>query len=497
MALRTAERAAVATGVPARPGRAAWWEVVPPLVLTVLGLTSLRRGHGFWFDEAFTAEMVRLPLDDLFWAFVRGEGPIPYLRDAPPSYNAPYYAFAHVWLLVTALGADEVGLRLLSLVAAVGAVAVFTRAVARLARSAGVGVVAGLFMAANPFVVQYAVEARGYALALLATSVAGLGLARWLESGGRGDVVVYGAAAAAAALFHWYALLVPLAFAAAAVVLRGWRRAAPVLAATAVAAVPAACVAATAVANGVGTSGAEWLRGVGAQVPWLVLRAWSGRSVALLVATVVTVLLAARRTGGGGEGRLVAGLWVAVPVVVVAVAEAVRPVFVDRYLLVAMVALAVLMAMGATRFRPAVSAVVVAGVLGASLAATTSELRRPPKDDVKAAVAMLAAAHEPGQPVVAGGRFVALGVDHYVGDDAGMRAALVLPWAPVPPSSTTVWVVRRVAGGVKGDDDRLAAVESELAGLGLGVAEERRFEGRYADVLVQRWTTAQASVRTD
>ncbi len=67
--------------------------------------------------------MAPLGLSRLAEALVRGEGTIDYLRDAPPSYNAPYYAVAHLWLALTPFGADEVGLRLLSLVAGVAAVA--------------------------------------------------------------------------------------------------------------------------------------------------------------------------------------------------------------------------------------------------------------------------------------------------------------------------------------------------------------------------------------
>jgi mannosyltransferase len=168
---------------------------LPPLVLAVLGGWLVARRYGFWYDELFTAEMAPLSLRRLAEAVVTGEGTIPYLADAPPSYNAPYYAVVHLWLLVTPFGADETGLRLLSLVAGVAAVAVFTRAVTRLSGSSTTGVVAGLVLAANPLVVAYAGEARGYMLALLATSACALGLARWLEGG---SLWLYGAAAAAA-----------------------------------------------------------------------------------------------------------------------------------------------------------------------------------------------------------------------------------------------------------------------------------------------------------
>jgi mannosyltransferase len=56
-------------------------------------------------------------------AVLTGEGTASYLREVPPSYNAPYYVVVQAWLGLTRLPADEIGLRLLSLCAAVAGVA--------------------------------------------------------------------------------------------------------------------------------------------------------------------------------------------------------------------------------------------------------------------------------------------------------------------------------------------------------------------------------------
>lgn len=98
--------------------RVGWW-LLPPLVLAVVGGWVVARRHGLWYDELYTAEVAPVSIGRLLAAVVHGEGTISYLRDAPPSYNGPYYAVVHLWLIVTRLAADEVGLRLLSLVAAV------------------------------------------------------------------------------------------------------------------------------------------------------------------------------------------------------------------------------------------------------------------------------------------------------------------------------------------------------------------------------------------
>jgi mannosyltransferase len=477
-----------------RPGRRWWvfrhaWWVVPPTVMAVLGGWLLARPRGFWYDELFTAEMAPLPLGKLFDAVVSGEGTIPYLRDAPPSYNGPYYAVAHLWLRVTGLAPDELGLRLLSVVAAVGAIAAFTRAVGRLATQRA-ALAAGLVAATNPFLVQYSAEARSYALALLATALAALGLARWLDDRPHA-LLLYGVALAAAGMSHWFALLVAGAFAVAAVLLRR-RRAVPLLTVTAVAVGPALALVATAIGNGVGASGAEWIADVGLSVPVRVFQSWSGAWTPLVVATGLaagTGLLLSGR--GQRRARVVAIAWVAIPVALTTALELLRPVYVDRYLLPALLGLALLAGLAVCAPRP-LGALLLGAVLSTSLWATTKEVRLGPKEDVRGAVAAVARAHQPGQPVVAAARWDALGLDHYTRrDHASLVPDVVLPGVPVP-AAPTVWVVRRSHDGVKGDRYKLAALDQELAGRGMRIAEERRFPGRYARVLVQRWELAPA-----
>ena len=132
------------------------------------------------------------------------------------------------------LGGDT-SLRVLSLLATAGGLALITRAVARLAGRA-TGVAAGTVLACSPLVLEQAVEARSYGLAVLATGGAALGLVRWLQQPPRG-LVLFGLAGAGMGLAHWYAVTVLAAFVVAALVLRG-RRALPVVAVGAVAALP-------------------------------------------------------------------------------------------------------------------------------------------------------------------------------------------------------------------------------------------------------------------
>ena len=466
-------------------GRVGWW-LLPGLVLAGLGWMVVALRHGLWYDELYTAEVAPLPLADLVRAVVRGEGTIPYLRDAPPSYNAPYYAVVHTWLALTGLAPDEVGLRLLSLLCAVGGVVTAVLAVGRLA-GRRVAVTFGLVVAANPFVVEYAAEARGYGLALLGTGLLALAFARWLDEG-RGTVLL-GLAAAGLGLAHWFGLLVVAAFAVAAVLLRR-RDAGAAVGALAAGSLPALGLVATAVANGVGGSGAEWIADVGGAVPELLLRSWAGRSGWLLALTLV--LAAAGMVLGRGRPRLVAAVWLGLPVTAVALVELVRPVYVDRYLLPALLGLALLVAVGTAALRPRwVGLTAAVAVVAASVAATAGTLDLGPKEDVRTAVAIVAAEHRPGQPVVAAARWDALGLDHNARrHHRSLLPDLVLPPATLPAGADTVWVVRREEGGVKGDAGKLVELDRQLASRGLRLSEERRVPGRYAATTVQRWVSS-------
>ena len=462
---------------------AGWW-LVPAMVLAGFGGALVAQRHGLWYDELYTAEVAPLSVGDLVRAVLRGEGTIPYLRDAPPSYNAPYYLVAHLWLAATGLGADEVGLRLLSLVSSVAGVAAATVGVGRLA-GRRVALAFGVVVAANPLVVEYAAEARGYGLVLLGAGLLVLAFARWLD-GRPAAAALVGLAAAGTGLAHWFGLLVVAAVGVAALVLRR-REALRLVAVLAVAALPTVALVVVAVANGVGGSGAEWIADVGIAVPRLLLRSWSGGSGWLLWPTVALACLGVVRTRG--PARTAGACWFGVPVAAVTVAELVHPVYVDRYLLPALLGLALLVALGAAALRPRwLGAVAAAVVVAASVGASVRAIGLGPKEDVRAAVEVVARAHRPGQPVVAAARWDALGLDHYARNDRALVADLVLPPAPVPGGASTVWVVRREEGGVQGDADKVAALDRELAGRGLRVAEEQRFPGRYATTLAQRWT---------
>jgi hypothetical protein len=466
---------------PARPddGRARWSpvELVPSLVVVVLGVLLLRAGHGLWFDELFTAEVGRRSLGEILAAIVEGRGVTEYLADVPPSYNAPYYLVAHGWMSLPGLGGDT-SLRVLALLATAGGVALVTRAVARLAGRAA-GVLAGLVVATNPLVLEQAVEARSYGLVVLATGAAALGLARWLQEPPRG-LLLFGLAAAGMGLAHWYAVTAVAAFVVAALLLRG-RRALPVLLTGAAAVVPVAALVALNLLNGTGARNAEHLRDTGGRLGDLAALAWAGGYWPLLVGTLGLAVVGALRAGGI---RVLAVSWVLVPLALLLAAELIRPVFLPRYLLAGLLGLGVLAAVGAAALPRLARVPAAVLLLGASLLACAPMLDRAPRERADDVVAFLAEEHRAGEPIVAADQRSALGLDHYVRTRAPqLRPDVVLPPDDAPPDADRVWLVRRIVDGepTPTDDDAI------LREAGLHLVDDVAFPAEKTYLVIQVW----------
>jgi hypothetical protein len=111
-----------------------------------------------WYDEAYTAMLVQLPIHDM-WAAIVGDV-------HPPTWYLIERAFS-------VLGTSEVVLRLPSLL--LGMLAIYLTW--HIARHLGdlTGLVAAGIMAVAPFTVYYSVEARMYSLLMCATLVAIIG----------------------------------------------------------------------------------------------------------------------------------------------------------------------------------------------------------------------------------------------------------------------------------------------------------------------------------
>ncbi|MFF0153324.1 glycosyltransferase family 39 protein [Micromonospora sp. NPDC005203] len=326
---------------------ASW--VLPALVALVLGRWRLT-GPALWADELATWGAVRLSWSQLW-----------QLAGSVDAVLTPYYALMKVYVAVA--GTSTAALRLPS-VAAITVATVVVTALGRRLGGTGTGLLAGLLFAILPVTSRYAQEARSYALVILGAAIAVWCLIGLLEEPARRRLAGYAAAVGVVGLLHPLNGLLMLAGHAVAV---GWwhlpRRAAgwqPVrgwLAAAAVGVLPALAL-------------SVWGWGQSAQVSWIALvdlgalQAFPDRlfhSAAVGGLVLVLAVLGVRRA----PAYVCLGGAAFVPMALLLLAGTQLHVWVARYVLVVLPALAVLAACALARVgrSPAVVAVALAAVL--------------------------------------------------------------------------------------------------------------------------------------
>lgn len=314
-------------------------------VALVLGVIRLGV-PSFWVDEAFTARALDLSLGDL----------------VDRQYHLLYYLLLEPWTLVA--GTSEWALRLPSVVGSMLACALLV-VLAHRFFDRRVALVSGLLLAVSPFLVKWSQQARGYTLGLAASLLATLLLLRALERGSRGAWAAYGLAFTLVVVWH---PVLGFLLAPSHAMLLGQRRerllphgplAAVVIGAVAV---PwAAVVAMRSTGEGVAM---DWL-----EFPTLGTAGWALVDVsgAVGVGAVLALvgLLLLRRTG---RSELAAwlGVWALAPFVLALVVSLIQPIYLDRYLLVAAPAFALLAAIAVTGLGSRLGLV----ALGALLVAT-------------------------------------------------------------------------------------------------------------------------------
>jgi hypothetical protein len=142
-----------------------------------------------WLDEALTVNIARLPV---------GEIPAALRHDGSPPL---YYLLLHYWMVV--FGSGTIAVRALSGLFSVACLPLAWMAGARLGgrRAAAAALV---LLAASPYAVQYASEARMYSMIMFIVLAGGLALARLLEAPSRWAAVAVGVATGALLLSHYW-----------------------------------------------------------------------------------------------------------------------------------------------------------------------------------------------------------------------------------------------------------------------------------------------------
>jgi glycosyltransferase involved in cell wall biosynthesis len=157
------------------------------LRLPFLGQKSL------WIDEMWSIGIARMSWAS-FWSVVRNLDPNMSL----------YYALLHVWMK---LGSSEFVVRLLSVLCGVATVpAVFALGNRLFGRAAGL--IASALLAINTFHIQWSQEARGYSLVVLLVTLSSLQFVKSIEEGGRWNWLAYIATSVLAVYAHLFGVLV-------------------------------------------------------------------------------------------------------------------------------------------------------------------------------------------------------------------------------------------------------------------------------------------------
>ncbi len=184
---RTTTALAHAAPPVARPSRAVVWAVVATVVVG-LAMRFLTGSH-LWLDEALTVNISKLPLSRI---------PDALRRDGSPPL---YYLALHFWM--TAFGSGDVAVRALSAIFAIGALPLAWLAGVRVG-GRRVAAAALVLLAASPFAIRFATEARMYSLLTLLTLAGYLFLRRFLDRPSAGAGVGVAAATGLLMLTHYW-----------------------------------------------------------------------------------------------------------------------------------------------------------------------------------------------------------------------------------------------------------------------------------------------------
>lgn len=436
-------------GVPAEPGQAGQADLgrrLPSgllpgwLVATIAAVAELAvggyriAGPSLWRDEAATISGSQRPLGD-----------IAIMARQQDAVHAPYYLLMH--LVIAAGGTSPAVLRLPSLVAMCVAAALTALLGRRLAAASGLcwlsrpdlaGLAAGLALVAVPLTTRYAQEARPYALTSACAVLATCLLVRAAARGAWPWWAAYALALTLTGLFNLFAVLLAVAHglsllaaasrpgdqaprgAAVAVTRDTLRRWLVACAVAAVLLVPLAAASARQSAQ------LNWVTTPDPSTVAALLRDFAG--VTLLV-PVIALLAGLGCAAGAGlrRGRgltlaVVALPWLVVPPVLLIAASLIHPVYVERYVVFCLPALALLSAAGLAwlgslarraaagrgldQRRAAVVAgaacVLVAGLVVAALAGPQAAIRQATSrpDDLRAVAATVAGHEQPGDAIV-------------------------------------------------------------------------------------------------
>ena len=425
------------------PG-ALFWTALLAIVAAAALVVVPGLGHEpFWRDETWSVTIAHRSLGGTFDVLTNREANM-----------APYYLLLNAWLR---LGSSEGFARVPSVVFALLAIA-FTAGVVRRGTGRMIpALVAGAALAANGFFLTYAQEARDYTMVAALAALSTLALVRAVDMGRRRDWALY---AAAATLLVWAHVLAALVVVAqlGSLALHRLPRAQRRRAAASALVVGVLCLPLIGFAVLRDKGQSSWIPPLTGSGLRDAAEAIGGNAallaayLALVAVVVADTVRVARRDGRGREMwfRCLVLAWALLPPVALAAISVVKPFFVDRYLIGAVVGLACVVGIAAASHWRALAAIAVTGALALSVAHVAGMHWPYPKPENPRIAAHIIARHErPGDGVAYGTSWARVGVGYYLGQG---RAA------PLPDLSLTPGGSALAQGDVVGREAPLAAV---------------------------------------
>jgi hypothetical protein len=422
--------ATIAAPPRARDQQLSWWtaerrrRTLPIVVLAiVIGIGLLLRlnelgARSLWVDELFTVGLAAQSPSTILTVLYGEEANM-----------ALYYGVMFVWARLVGVDADELWMRLPSVLFGVAGLWALYRLGTRLDGQV-TGLVAAGFAAVNAYHVEMSQEARAYTMWALLATLSWDALIDALDTGGRRAWLRYVAWTTVAFYTHLFTLFVIVAQ-VCVVAMRSrvaeWR----VLVASGV------CVVALCtpfvpffLANSDGSQILH-VRPSGPQDVFTLIKLFAGASTPLLVAYTVLALLgagvavyrAARARSPEALGRAVAPLfWLLIPILTIFLLSYVKPMFKERYLFGAMPAFPLLAAIGLTVLRPVlVRPLVVLVIVGLAIVPIANRLEIRQSENWRGAMAYLDASMQPGDGAIFISKRGQLGYEYYAGWLPGTR----------------------------------------------------------------------------
>jgi 4-amino-4-deoxy-L-arabinose transferase-like glycosyltransferase len=392
------------------------------IVSLVLGFTLLGE-KSFWLDEGYSFAYAQGSWTDL-WKVV----------STSQANMSLYYVLLHVWL---GLGTSELVIRALSVFFIAGTIPLLY-ALGRRIMGDVPALVACVLFAVNAFSVQFAQEARGYALAVFLSTLSTLLFVHSVEAPARGKWVAYVLVSGVGAYAHFFVAFV-LAAHVVALVLLGPRR--PRLG-TLAAIYGSVAVLVSPLILFVLTRSQGQISWIPSPTPGALVRAFEdlsgGASPWLPLAYLAAALggaVGARRALRTGRlqpwhGALVAA-WFLIPMCGSFLLSFAKPIFVSKYLIVALPALALAAAFGITRLPSRTAIGIAAGAMVVlSAVGLVDWYADYKKDDWRGAARFLVDNTQPGDGLVVVPTRVRKPLEYYVVERFGEAGSAPEPVYP-------------------------------------------------------------------